>query len=184
MKSKRNSKKAQMQLGDGPAFILLIGFIFIVMATVAYVAAKYQDSFDLKDTEVVNETMSAITEVPVAVALRSSCNFASMAVSACINQTGIGEGGHNETIGSGNYTVDASRGTIAFTGDDISFNNSQRNCTYTFKFSDTECNVTEELASEILDNTSMVGMIITIGLIGIVLGVLLGVFASRNVRGV
>lgn len=96
------SKKGQITIREGPALVLIVGFIFIMMATIAFVASEY------------------------------------------------GEAIHK----SNNYENDS-----AF-------------------------NVTEDLASELLDNTSMVGMVLTIGLVGIILGLLIGIFAGASRRGV
>ena len=88
--AKMMSKRGQVTLGDGPQIALIVGFIFIVLATVAFIGEKYGE---------------ALTD-----------------------------------------------GSVAQ-------------------------NVTNDLNTEIANNTSIVGIVLTISLIGIVLGVLIGVFA-------
>lgn len=82
-------KKGQMSIGDGPTVVLIIGLIFLIMATVAFVSEKYG---------------AAMTD-----------------------------------------------GSIAQ-------------------------NVTTDLQTEISNNTSIAGIVLTISLIGMVLSVLIGVF--------
>jgi len=88
------SKKAQLSLGDAPTVVLLVGLVFLVMATIAFIGEKYGD---------------ALTE-----------------------------------------------GSVA-------------------------ANVTDDLNTEISNNTSIAGIVLTISLVGIVLTVLIGVFIG--VRG-
>ena len=37
-------KKAQLSLGDAPTVVLLVGLVFLVMATIAFIGEKYQGS--------------------------------------------------------------------------------------------------------------------------------------------
>jgi len=87
-------KKAQLSLGDAPTVVLLVGLVFLVMATIAFIGEKYGD---------------ALTD-----------------------------------------------GSVAQ-------------------------NVTDDLNTEIANNTSIAGIVLTISLVGIVLTILIGVFIG--VRG-
>ena len=87
-------KKAQLTLGDAPTVVLLVGLVFLVMATIAFIGEKYGD---------------ALTD-----------------------------------------------GSVAQ-------------------------NVTNDLNTEISNNTSIAGIVLTISLVGIVLTILIGVFVG--VRG-
>ncbi len=88
------SKKGQIGLGDAPQVVMIVGFIFLVMATIAYVGQKY---------------------------------------------------GAALTPGS------------------------------------TAQNITEDMQTELKNNTSIAGIVLTISLVGIVLSVLVGIFlAARN----
>jgi uncharacterized protein (UPF0333 family) len=88
------SKKAQLSLGDAPTVVLLVGLVFLVMATIAFIGEKYG---------------AALTD-----------------------------------------------GSVAQ-------------------------NVTTDLNTEISNNTSIAGIVLTISLVGIVLTILIGVFIG--VRG-
>jgi len=90
------NKRGQISLGDAPSVVLIVGFVFLLMATVAFVANEYGDA--------------------------------------------IG----NET--------------------DIAYN------------------VTQDLQTELSDNTSIAGIVLTISLIGIVLSVLIGIFVLARER--
>jgi uncharacterized membrane protein len=90
------NKRGQLTLGDAPSVVLIVGFVFLVMATVAYIGEKYGDAL---------------------------------------------------TDGS------------------------------------TAQNVTTDLNTEISNNTSIAGIVLTISLVGIVLSVLIGVFVAARQRG-
>ena len=86
-------KKGQISLADAPQVVMIVGFVFLIMATIAYVSEKYGD---------------ALTE----------------------------------------------NGTAA--------------------------NITDDLESELDDNTSIAGIVLTISLVGIVLSVLIGIFLQTR----
>lgn len=94
MKSLVDSKRGQIGLGDAPQVVMIVGFIFLIMATIAYVSDQYGDAL---------------------------------------------------TAGSA------------------------------------AANITDDLESELSDNTSIAGIVLTISLVGIVLSILVGIFvASRR----
>ena len=102
-------KKGQLQLGDAPTIVLLVGLVFLVMATIAFIGEKYGDS--------IYESKGDI----------AGCNSS-----------------HKTSCG------------VAY-------------------------NVTGDIQTEISNNTSIAGIVLTISLVGIVLTVLIGVFLA--VRG-
>ncbi len=104
-------KKGQLSLGDAPTVVLLVGLVFLVMATIAFIGEKYGDS--MIDQQAVTAT----------------CNETSGIYSGC-------------------------------------------GAAY---------NVTQDLQTEIGNNTSIAGIVLTISLVGIVLTILIGVFIG--VRG-
>jgi hypothetical protein len=91
------NKRGQMSLADAPTVVLLVGLVFLVMATIAFIAAKYGDA--LPDGSVAQ-------------------------------------------------------------------------------------NVTTDLQTEIANNTSIAGIVLTISLVGIVLAVLIGIFLVTRARRV
>lgn len=94
MQLKPLNKKGQIGLADAPQVVMIVGFIFLIMATIAYVSEQYGDAL-------------------------------------------------------------TTNGTAA--------------------------NITDDLETELSDNTSIAGIVLTISLVGIVLSILVGIFvASRR----
>lgn len=178
---KRFDKKGQMSvsLPDGPMIVMIVGFVFLMMATIAYIGGEYQDSLSLNTYTVVNETLEALNETVQYVNNYQQCEFQTFAVSAMTNAT---EG--NETVDATNYTIRATDGAIYYSGGaNDAHNNTLKNITYTYQRAGTACNVTDSLATELDDNTSIAGIVLTISLVGIVLSVLIGIFVATRRRG-
>ena len=97
MRKIKLNNKGQLTLGDAPTVVLLVGLVFLVMATIAFIGEKY-----------------------------------------------------------GNALTDGS----------------------------TAQNVTNDLNTEIANNTSIAGIVLTISLVGIVLTVLMGVFLAVRTRNI
>ena len=111
-----SSKKGQLSLGDAPTVVLLVGLVFLVMATIAFIGEKYGNSI------ATNQELTA------------TCN-------------------NSQNGGTGDV----------YTGCGNAYN------------------VTADLQTELGNNTSIAGIVLTISLVGIVLTVLIGVFIG--VRG-
>ena len=171
------SKKGQLGIGDAPSIIMIVGFIFLMMATLAYTSERYQDAFGAGTTgTVVNETtLTVVNETAYTFAGAGAYNFENFAVTACYNNTDFLE------IDSANYTVDASAGTIVYSADaDYGYNNTIWDCSYTYDHAGTSANITNALGQELDDNTSIAGIVLTISLVGIILSILIGVFAMSQ----
>jgi len=162
-------RKGQINIGDAPGVVLIALFLFMVMGTSAYVLERYQDSFDADLTGAVyNETLTTVDEFGEQVAGTSACNFESFVLGLVTNETsGI-------ILLSGNYT--SSSGGMVYSAGDLEYNNTNWNVSYTYLYSGTACDVTEDLTLEVEDNVSIAGMVLTIALIGIVLSILIGLF--------
>jgi len=111
MELRKIKKKGQLSLGDAPTVVLLVGLVFLVMATVAFIGEKYGTSIATGQT------------------LTATCN----------NSANGGTGS-------------------VYTGCGAAYN------------------VTADLQTEIGNNTSIAGIVLTISLVGIVLTILIGVF--------
>jgi len=114
--SKISKKKGQISLGDAPTVVLLVGLVFLVMATIAMIGEKFGDSIASQRT------------------LTATCN-------------------NTDNGGTGNV----------YSGCGSAYN------------------TTVDLQTEIGNNTSIAGIVLTISLVGIVLTILIGVFIG--VRG-
>ena len=44
MRSILNNRKGQLTLGGAPSVVLIVGFVFLVMATIAFISEKYGDA--------------------------------------------------------------------------------------------------------------------------------------------
>ena len=108
-------KRGQLSLGDAPTIVLLVGLVFLVMATIAFIGEKYGDSIADQQT------------------LTATCN-------------------HSGNGGTGTLYV---------------------GCGSAY-------NTTVDLQTEIGNNTSIAGIILTISLVGIVLTILIGVFVGMS----
>jgi hypothetical protein len=169
----KKNRRGQMSLDNAPTVVVLIGLTFLIMATLAFIGAKYGSSFGSTETaSVINETVTATT-AGTAVAKIGECNFDTFAVSKVHNSTG-------SVIGAGNYTVGAT-GTIA---NKTGTYPGAWTASYTYTWAGTACTVTNSLQTEIANNTSIAGIVLTISLVGIVLSVLIGIFLVTRRRGV
>ncbi|MFW6172891.1 MAG: hypothetical protein ACOC5T_04030 [Elusimicrobiota bacterium] len=99
--------KKGLAIGDAPNVVLIIGLVFLTMATIAFISEKYGDAM-ITDTDGCNSTDT------------SECGAA--------------------------------------------------------------YNTTQDLQTEISDNTSIAGIVLTISLVGIVLTVLIGIFVGFRRR--
>ena len=116
MELRKIKKKSQLSLDDAPTVVLLVGLVFLVMATIAMIGEKFGDS--MADAQTLSAT----------------CN-------------------HSGNGGTGSVYTDCG----------------------------TAYNTTVDLQTEIGNNTSIAGIVLTISLVGIVLTILIGVFIG--VRG-
>lgn len=62
MRSLLKSKKGQLTLGDAPTVVLLVGLVFLVMATIAFIGEKYGDALTDGSTA-QNVTIDLNTEI-------------------------------------------------------------------------------------------------------------------------
>lgn len=61
-RAKMDNKKGQLSLSDAPTVVLLVGLVFLVMATIAFIGEKYGDA--LPDGSVAqNVTADLNTEI-------------------------------------------------------------------------------------------------------------------------
>ena len=171
----KNKKKGSLRLGDAPQVVMIVGFVFILMATIAFVAEEYQNGIGAGVSGTFTNQSIYLNGTTLTVISPSSyCNFQSFAVTSAINKTDAA------AIAVGNYTVSSTDGTVVNATADIP-PAYEVYVTGTFAYGGTSCNVTENLQSELSDNTSIAGIVLTISLVGIILSILVGIFvASRR----
>lgn len=169
-------RKGQLQLGDAPTIVLLVGLTFLIMATIAFIGEKYGDSFTSSTSATVtNETVTQ-AELLAGSLLDASanCNAQDFAISDVRNSTTA------TVITSGNYTLLDSTGALSNTTS--TFVTHDWLVSYTYNYAGVACNVTTDMNTEIANNTSIAGIVLTISLVGIVLSILIGVFMGINRR--
>jgi len=169
--------KAQMSIGDAPNVVLLVGLTFLVLATMALVGDKYGNSMDTDNVAYskFNETLTTVTGTGEYLTLSNYKNGLCNPVILITNaSTGV-------IIAAGNYTQ--TNCLIKSITSDM-YNNTNWNVSYsgTRSVDTVATNVTNDLNTEISNNTSIAGIVLTISLVGIVLSILIGVFLGITNR--
>ena len=176
------NRKAQLELGKAPGIILIVGLVFLTMATLAMMGEKYGNAMD---TENVAGTITAeaVTQANMATAGGDALLVASYEDGKCaITKVTNGTAG-GIVINSGNYT-EISECHIKNLTSTFSTANWYVNYTYTSTVETTASNLTTDLNTELSNNSSIAGIILTISLVGIVLTVLIGVFIGMKTNRV
>jgi len=176
------NKKAQLGLDDAPQIILIIGLVFLTMATLALISQKYGESFTRGESNAVNNETITTAELTaggdtVRVDGNAFCNAGEFSATNVTNSSGIGTPA--AIVGAGNYTFTSAG---AFTNLTSEYVNDGFNVSYTNTYSGISCNITTDFEGEIESNTSIAGIILTISLVGIVLTVLISIFVGFRAR--
>jgi len=162
-------KKGQMGgLENAPSMILIVGLVFLTMATVALIGDKYSNALDTDNTAgaYINESATP-TDAGITLVANSLKNGACGTITAVYNTTG------GFAITSANYTQTGC--TLVNTTSEFP-NAWLVNYPYTYSVETVASNATTDLTTEIANNTSIAGIVLTISLIGIVLGILVSIF--------
>lgn len=175
-------KKGQLTLEGAPAVVMIVGLVFLVMATMALIAEKYNDSFPADNSATITNEAATRTSVISTTGYRTAGanqeNAQDFVLIGVLNGTG------GVKIGNGNFSLNSATGVLTNVSSLQAYISTTSYPTnYSFSFSGVAANVTTDLTTEIANNTSIAGIILTISLVGIVLSILVGVFVSiRNRR--
>jgi hypothetical protein len=170
-------KKGQTSLDAAPSIVIIIGLLFLVMATVALIGDKFGSALISSTTETVTTTVNG-EAVNVAsftngtgytLAVTTGRDNRNYEIVALYNNT-------DELLLSGNYTLTGRVLTNATALDGLA--DMKVNYTYIVTPDTTAYNATSELQTEIGNNTSIAGIILTVSLVGIILTILIGVFTG------
>ena len=168
------SKKGQISLADAPQIVMIVGFVFLIMATIAFIASEYGKAIPSDELNtVINETVT-LAERTDGMYLDGGLTDCNPNTFAIINITNVSG---NVQVPSTNYTLTAANGYFINTtnsGSGTGWDGTWY-VSYTYYDSDVACDITQDLNTELDDNTSIAGIVLTISLIGIVLSVLVGV---------
>lgn len=171
------SKKG-LTLADAFPAVLTVAIIAITFVAVIYTFVQFQTGLNQNiATTVVNEsTSSPVTEAGYLLSNSSACgsNYAAVTV---INATSA------NLITAGNYTVNSTLGSIAFKtgiGNTNIYNNTKWNITYTYTYAGSACVAAGSFTTQFSNQIALVGLVLTIILIAIVIGVLVTSFFMRR----
>jgi len=179
MELSKINKKGQLSLDDAPTVVLLVGLVFLVMATFAFIGEKYGDAIDTDDTAGAYVNESIVKPGTAGITLDADA----LKNGVCGSLTTVYNGTGGVIIGLGNFTQTGCT-VVNATGPTVTDTFSSTllvNYPYTYSAGTAASNVTADLQTEIGNNTSIAGIILTISLVGIVLTILIGVFIG--VRG-
>jgi hypothetical protein len=174
--------KGQLSLGDAPSVVMIVGMVFLIMATIAYISYQFGASTRISGTAgtVVNESVTSSKTTGLSATLaKSTLNDASCGtITRIINGTNS-----NYVIEVANFTqtgctVVNATSTVSW-GTTLLFS-----YPYTYSSNTVATNITESLETQLSNNTSIAGIVLTISLVGIVLTVLIGVFVLVGRRRV
>lgn len=174
--------KGQLSLGDAPSVVMIVGLVFLIMATLAYVSYQYGDSIRIPNT-----AGSAVNE--------SVTSSKTAGLHATLSANGLNDGSCGTITKVLNGTVDGTNiGLANFTQTGCTINNASSMATwhtallfsypYTYSADTVASNITTDLNTNLSNNTSIAGIVLTISLVGIVLTVLIGVFVLVGRRRV
>jgi len=174
------NKRGQVSMGDAPQIVMIVGLVFLLMATLAYIGYQYQQGFGASNTAtIVNETVTQLERNTNSYLDGASyCNAQSFAITNVTNGTG------NLQVASTNYTLSSTGQFTNTTGSNNWGASPSWRVSYTVLYAGAECNITTALGTQINNNTSIAGIVLTIALVGIVLSILIGVFVLVGRRKV
>lgn len=159
--------------------LFTIGFIIMIYALLG--AELFEEAQDENvGYTVINETFTIVNETGTNSTYFTYVGFDTFSVIACVNATGDGDG---TAMNSANYTTDSDYGTISFTGNDLSYNNSDWNCTYTYQRTDntTASDTIDATYQELSETTDWFSIIIVLG--AMVVLILLTIIIISAIRG-
>ena len=173
-------KKGQVN-SLAPAIIALIfAAVVLVFGLVMTQELRDVDSVNDNPLSVTNETLTSVQEDGETVAARGLCGFNSMVVSEIYNESG------DSVISADNYTVDASAGTVTFSGgaggETVHWNNTDWDVTYTLKWGDQACNAANKTVIGLGTFADFWEIIVLAIIITVVIGLLLVVFGGTRRR--
>lgn len=163
------SKKG-LTLKDAFPAVLIVSVVAILFIALIYVFTAFQSIPADIAGSVVNESFT-VTTAGTAMSNSSNCGFANFAVSAVYNSTGY-------ALNTGNYTVGAA-GTIANASSAVPYGTSWK-ATYSFTDKGSTCSASQTFTTQFANQIPLVGLVLTIVLIAIVIGVLVTSFFARS----
>ena len=171
---KIKNRKGQMSISEGPTVVLMVGIMFLMMATVALVGEKYGDAMGTRESgTVIDEEVTVAERVAsTRIDAATECNFGGLSIVTVVNAS------DQVLITAPNYTI-SGQGVTNVSGE---YELDPWDINYTYTHAGIACNVTSSLNTEIAANTDIAGVVLTISLVGIVLTILIGIFVGFRQR--
>ncbi len=173
-------QKKGIALNQAFGAILLVVLIAVLVIIAIVVFVSLSASFaGVQTSTAVNESIGPVTDVANStVSNVTECGYTGIAAVNCNNGSLF-----TDHIDSINITVDGSAGTIAFSGNaDSGFNNSIWSCSYDYTWGSSACQASDDMIVQFGTYPVLVGLVGTIVLLGIIIGILVISFAFGSSR--
>lgn len=162
------------KIGKLTPLITVIIAVGILLGIGFMVLEEFQNNISTESGSANNETISALDNVTAqAVTNSGACGFNLFAVTTATNATG------GEVISSGNYTTDASAGTIIATSDS-SYIGEDWNVTYTYQYGTGACEGVNATIGAINEVPTWLGIIVILAIVGILLAIVFNVLPKAG----
>jgi hypothetical protein len=173
-------KKGQISLGDAPNVVLIVGLVFLLMATLAYIGYQFGYAVMAHGTagSVVNGTLTSSKSAGInynlskSALVDGSCGAITQVLNGTTAPVSIALGNFTQ---SGCNIVNASSMANYDTALLVSY-------PYTYTASTSASNITDSLSTQLNNNSAIAGIVLTIALVGIVLSILIGLFVLVGIR--
>lgn len=163
------SKKG-LTLKDAFPAVLIVSVVAILFVALIYVFTAFQSIPADISYNTTNESFT-VTTAGTTLSNASACGFSNFAVQEVRNDTGY-------LLNTGNYTTTAA-GTIANASSAEGYGTTWR-AFYTYTDKGSTCSASASLTTQFVNQIPLVGLVLTIVLIAIVIGVLVTSFFLRN----
>lgn len=167
------NRKGQIGIENAPTIVMIVGLVFLTMATLAFIGEKYGSAMDTENLvgTKYNETITGLTNATGGDAF-AVINLEDVicTITAVRNNTTP-----FTAVPATNYTSTNCR-IFSTSGSGFFGQNVRVDYTYTYTQETTASNLTTDLNTELGNNSSIAGIVLTISLVGIVLSILIGVF--------
>jgi len=175
------SEKRGIALNQAFGAVLTLVLVATLIVIAIYLFVTLSATFvDLESETTLNETIGPVTEVGVATANHTKCNFEDFTVLSVANATS------GTVITTANYSADSATGVLVYTGeaDNLEgFNNSNWNITYTYNWGGESCEAADEMVENFSDFPVLIGLVGTIIFLGLVIGILVAAFVFGGRKG-
>lgn len=162
--------KKGLSLRDAFPAVLIVSVVAILFVALIYMFNAFQTIPADIARSTINETFT-VTTAGTAMGNATACGFANFAVSAVYNSTGY-------QLNTGNYTAGAT-GTIANKSDASPYGTAWK-ASYTYTDKGSTCTAASTFTTQFANQIPLVGLVLTIVLIAIVIGVLVSSFFARK----